>query len=385
MGAFEAVAGGTPADKMRAAARWAHPPISRFRVGAVGQADDGTWIPGFNLEFAGRPLDFTVHAEQAVAALAHRRGLRLERLWVSAAPCGHCRQFLWEHHPELEIRVPGWPAPRTPAALLPEPWPLGRSPLPRWACHAGGPGLSAPWVDVIERVATEPSPPVDLQIPARPPVERGVEERSTTVVWSDGSREPIRSWSPPGPPRRAEWVPPEAAALALWMHTGRGVAAFEGPAPTGSSRQLLLELPESPPLFTEAGRLTEPLPLPFGPDALGIAQRPDPSPIRGLRADLESRARAAAAASWAPYTRCRSGCAVRMRGGDVVTGRVVESVAFNPTLTAPAAALAAAQGLGYGSDAVEEIVLAEAKDRSVRVLDAVRRWFPQASVRRVDP
>ncbi|EFJ37978.1 hypothetical protein SELMODRAFT_73389 [Selaginella moellendorffii] len=75
----------------------ARPPISNFRVGAVGLGSSGRVFRGVNLEFPGLPLHHSVHAEQfLVANLAQHGEISIEFLAVSAAPCGHCRQFLQE-------------------------------------------------------------------------------------------------------------------------------------------------------------------------------------------------------------------------------------------------------------------------------------------------
>lgn len=96
-------------------------PISRFRVGAVAQGLSGALYAGANLEFAGLPLSCSVHAEQSAVTNAWAHGERaLRALAVSAAPCGYCRQFLYElvTAERLEILLPERPAaPLT--ALLP--------------------------------------------------------------------------------------------------------------------------------------------------------------------------------------------------------------------------------------------------------------------------
>lgn len=64
---------------------------------AVGLAASGAAYIGVNLEFAGAPLSQSVHAEQFLAANLLLHGeRRLRTLAVSAAPCGHCRQFYSE-------------------------------------------------------------------------------------------------------------------------------------------------------------------------------------------------------------------------------------------------------------------------------------------------
>ena len=110
------------------AASFARPAISGFRVGAVlwGAAGSGGPVGGLhlgaNLEFPGLPLAATVHAEQAAVAVAWAAGERsLAGLAVSAAPCGHCRQFLMEASggPDLAVLVSGRDAARLPGAFGP--------------------------------------------------------------------------------------------------------------------------------------------------------------------------------------------------------------------------------------------------------------------------
>ncbi|MBS2038019.1 cytidine deaminase [bacterium] len=82
-------------------------PISNFLVGAVGRGASGREYPGFNMEFAGLGLQHTVHAEQAVLAMAHAGGeSALLELEVTHAPCGHCRQFLRELAAPLTVILP---------------------------------------------------------------------------------------------------------------------------------------------------------------------------------------------------------------------------------------------------------------------------------------
>lgn len=78
----------------------AHPPISSFYVGAVAAAHVGSGLAlylGANLEFAGATLMASIHAEQSAVLRAWQDGAeRLHGIATSAAPCGHCRQFLHE-------------------------------------------------------------------------------------------------------------------------------------------------------------------------------------------------------------------------------------------------------------------------------------------------
>jgi cytidine deaminase len=99
----------------------ARPPISSFRVGAVGlAAETGDLILGANVEFAGAGSADTIHAEQFLFCRAYHLGVRLQRIAVSARPCGHCRQFINEFagRETLVILDPGGDR-QSLAALLP--------------------------------------------------------------------------------------------------------------------------------------------------------------------------------------------------------------------------------------------------------------------------
>ena len=85
------------------ARQYAVVPVSDFRVGAVaaGMPTPGTnWSSlylGANFEFANAALGFTVHAEQAATNNAWLSGEHgIQSLAISDAPCGYCRQFLYE-------------------------------------------------------------------------------------------------------------------------------------------------------------------------------------------------------------------------------------------------------------------------------------------------
>ncbi|MET0497171.1 MAG: cytidine deaminase [Steroidobacteraceae bacterium] len=84
------------------AAAYARVPISNYPVGAVALGmPTGSPIPnmylGANVEFTGEALSFTVHAEQSATTNAWLNGEQgIQALAISAAPCGYCRQFLYE-------------------------------------------------------------------------------------------------------------------------------------------------------------------------------------------------------------------------------------------------------------------------------------------------
>jgi cytidine deaminase len=78
-------------------------PISKFRVGAVAKASANSagskcdLYLGANIEFTSQALSHTVHAEQAATMNAWQQGAaRLHSIAVPIAPCGYCRQFLYE-------------------------------------------------------------------------------------------------------------------------------------------------------------------------------------------------------------------------------------------------------------------------------------------------
>jgi cytidine deaminase len=111
------------------AALYAEPPISKFTVGAIAQGTTTKALYfGANMEFVGAALSFTVHAEQAATTNAWNHGEQgLSYLAVSEAPCGYCRQFLYEITTAQNLTVGLSPTKTRPVkkegkltALLPE-------------------------------------------------------------------------------------------------------------------------------------------------------------------------------------------------------------------------------------------------------------------------
>ncbi|CAJ1951616.1 unnamed protein product [Sphenostylis stenocarpa] len=84
----------------------ARPPISNFPVAAVGLGASGRIFVGVNVEFPGLPFHHTIHAEQFLLTNLSLHGeTRLDSFAVSAAPCGHCRQFLQELRDAPDIQI----------------------------------------------------------------------------------------------------------------------------------------------------------------------------------------------------------------------------------------------------------------------------------------
>ena len=66
----------------------------------------GSLYLGANIEIPGQPLNFSVHAEQAALSNAYMHSDRgVSAIAVTAAPCGHCRQFMQELSPAGDIRI----------------------------------------------------------------------------------------------------------------------------------------------------------------------------------------------------------------------------------------------------------------------------------------
>ena len=77
--------------------------ISNFKVGAVAKAgmsknaNEIALFLGANIEFPAQALTQTIHAEQSAVINAWLQGAeQIDAIAVTAAPCGHCRQFLYE-------------------------------------------------------------------------------------------------------------------------------------------------------------------------------------------------------------------------------------------------------------------------------------------------
>ena len=98
------------ARRARAARRRAHAPFSRFKVGAALRTADGDVVTGCNIENASYGL--TLCAERVAVFKAVSEGRkRFDAIAVAvdspklAAPCGPCRQILWEFCGDIWVHM----------------------------------------------------------------------------------------------------------------------------------------------------------------------------------------------------------------------------------------------------------------------------------------
>lgn len=139
----------------------ARPPISGYRVAAVGIEAEGDLVLGANLEFPGADLGATIHAEGFVALRARRRGRRLATLAVREAhPCAHCRQTLAEAADADALAIVDLLGNELSLDDL-YPWPFGPAALE----HEGDAPGATPWPSLTlaaRAVAPESTLPPDV-------------------------------------------------------------------------------------------------------------------------------------------------------------------------------------------------------------------------------
>ena len=148
----------------------------------------------------------------------------------------------------------------------------------------------------------------------------------------------------------------EQAAIANAWHQGetRLKRLFVNEAPCGHCRQFINELNQVEEMEFVVSRLgrddgkiyriADLLPDSFGPGDLEQGERlllADPVSLNSPAPEdkLVNAATRAAGKSYAPYSKCRSGVALQLESGDIVTGQSAENAAYNPGMTAVEAAL----------------------------------------------
>lgn len=154
------------------AQQYAVVPVSHYQVGAVAAGmpiPGASWCSlylGANFEFSGAALSFTAHAEQAATNNAWLNGEPgLQALAINAAPCGYCRQFLYELITAQQLSILVAPDPNNPLAY-------NTSPLTTFLPDAFGPsdlgvtgGLMDPKLGSHD-LALDSGPPADPVIAA---------------------------------------------------------------------------------------------------------------------------------------------------------------------------------------------------------------------------
>ena len=123
---LEAELGLSTDDLLRALVDYSRPRarclVSDFQVGTAGMTAAGEIFLGVNLEYTHVAFAQTVHAEQFLVSWSRSNSSSpLTTLAVSAAPCGHCRQFMreFDHQGKLRLLIAGEPELEA-EALLPQ-------------------------------------------------------------------------------------------------------------------------------------------------------------------------------------------------------------------------------------------------------------------------
>lgn len=166
-----------------------------------------------------------------------------------------------------------------------------------------------------------------------------------------------------------------AATTSAWLHGETGIVSLAvGGEPCGYCRQFLAEFvaPERLRIWMPDGgsvTLADALPHAFLPAVLGV--RVDPFHARQALVLAEPNSDAlvqaalsAANLSHAPYSGTYAGVALRVKDGNVFTGRHAENVAYNPGIPPLQAALVALRLRGYAYADITAAALAEADGRA---------------------
>ncbi len=141
-------------------------------------------------------------------------------------------------------------------------------------------------------------------------------------------------------------------------------------APCGYCRQFLNEIGKSATfkiLIQPVSNLQTLLPHSFGPQDLGITGgllTPDQVKEES-DGSIDTEAKLAASRSYAPYTNCPSGVAIKCKGGTIYSGSYLENAAFNPTLSPIQTAVVALVCANRRYDEINEVLLAQKPDATV--------------------
>jgi cytidine deaminase len=197
----------------------------------------------------------------------------------------------------------------------------------------------------------------------------------------------------------------QAAVINAWCGKVRGLIALAvSSPPCGACRQFLVEvgnhgleilLPAAEGRF-RSNSLATLLPEAFGPADLDNGVGPFQRHPLGIEAaggslpggqcedPLLEAALGAAASAYAPYSGNLAGCAISLSEGRIVTGRSLESAAFNPGLTAVQAALSRASLSTARLPAdIRRVALAERATTAAQAAAAellLATWAPEATL-----
>ncbi|KAK1417392.1 hypothetical protein QVD17_26519 [Tagetes erecta] len=322
---------------VKSAQSLARPPISNFHVGAVGLSSDGRIFFGANIEFPGLPLHHSIHAEQFLITnlAAHGGGPKLVYMAVSAAPCGHCRQFLQElrgvSHTQIVITD-----------------------------HF----QQNPDYKPISSFLPHPFGPYDLLDQQTPLILEKHNHQLTFKDADDAVQDPPNGNLSNG---CSESVIKSLKNLPLDLEAER-----ESHAPY----TVLLDQETSPPVlekhdaFQDPSILTKNGNLSNGYCELMIKNK-DKLKIMALEAASDSHA---------PYSGCPSGVALMDCEGKVYKGSYMESAAYNPSMMPVQAALVAYMvGGGGGYERIVAAVVVEKEGACVRQEDTARLMLTHIS------
>ena len=185
----------------------------------------------------------------------------------------------------------------------------------------------------------------------------------------------------------------QSAVTNAWVNGERGVDLIAvTAAPCGYCRQFLNELATASTLQISIGErdslpLSYFLPSSFGPRDLDIEAGLMAPAERHLVIDeadeLAQAALRAANMSYAPYSRCYAGVAVRVRDGRIFFGPYAENAAFNPSMSPLEVALSALNLAGGAFADIEEAVLVQAAPLHESVTRTVLSAISRSSLRTI--